>query len=119
MDFLRKSWSWTKENFSWLVIGTNVVVISFVLFYTVQSASIVEKYEIQNDQLIENNTVLIEQNRNLSGLLNQASDIFKKQNETLQRQKILIDMQHEGINKLLRRVKELERFLNDDFIAAS
>ena len=119
MDFLKKSWHWTKENFSWIVIATNIVVLFFVVSSTIQSVSIADKYESQNLQLIKNNTILIEQNKNLSGLLNQASDIFNKQNDTLQRQKILIDMQQNGINKLLQRIKELERFLNDDFIAAS
>ena len=119
MDSLKRVWKWTKSNLEWVCIGANAVIVAAVIYYTVQSTSITLKYEQQNLQLIKDNTTLLEQNRNLSQILNQATDVYHRQNEAIQKQKVLIDMQHEGIQKLLLRIKQLERLLNDDFIAAS
>ena len=119
MNFLKKSWHWTKERFDWILISANIIIISFVIFYTSQLTATTDRYEIQNLQLIKNNTILVEQNENLSGLLNKAGNIYKEQDSALQRQQEIIEMQREGIDKLIQRIKQLERLLNDDFITAS
>lgn len=119
MDFLGKIWSWTKGNFDWIVIGANALVVMGVIYYTLQTGSIATKFEIQNQQLIQQNKSLLDDNKNLKGVLNSAGQHFNKQNELIQKQQIIMKMQEEGIDKLLQRIKQLERLLNDDFIAAS
>ena len=119
MSFLKRVWGWTKSNFDWVVIGINAVVVTGVIYYTVQSSTIATKFEFQNKELIQQNKELLGQNNNLREVLNRATDHYQLQNKSIQKQEIIIEMQNEAIRKLLERIKQLEGFLNDDFIASA
>ena len=119
MKFIRKTWDWTKTNFDWVVIGVNALVVIGVIYYTVQTGSIATKFEIQNQELNQQNKELLNQNTNLRGILNKATDHYHLQNRQIQKQEIIIEMQNDAIKKLIEQNKQLKGLLNDDFIAAS
>ena len=118
MNLLDKMWGWSKKNFDWIAIGANTLVVAGVIYYTVQTSALTAKYEIQNQELLQQNQELNSQNQNLGSILNKASDYQNDQNRKMQKQEIIIEMQNDAIKKLLLRIKELETILNADFIAS-
>ena len=118
MNFVEKAWNWTKGNLDWVAIGFNALLVMGVIYYTLQTTATTAKFEIQNKQLIEQNRVIMEDNKNLREILNSARGHFDRQNEFIQKQQIIIKSQEQGIQKLIERIKELHRLLGDDFIAS-
>jgi hypothetical protein len=118
MSLLNKIWSWSKNNFDWIAIGANALVVAGIIYYTVQSTSITAKYELQNQELLQQNKELHNQNKSLRGVLNEAADAHYNRGRQFQKQEVIIDMQNDAIKKLLIRIKELETILNADLIAS-